>query len=188
LEPYLKLPSRIKGLLSTQNSAEYLWKKYHKTRKPDYLASLVEMYNQARFHYLLTLTDTNTAEDILQTLWLKVMKLNLTNQKDIVVKPWLFKVARNTLIDELRRTNRFQFEELNEQTIEYHVNQTSGFEDKLSKFNWAITQLSLVQKEVFIFQQEGLSMEDICEITGENFETVKSRLRYARANLKRLMS
>jgi DNA-directed RNA polymerase specialized sigma24 family protein len=43
------------------------------------------------------------------------------------------------------------------------------------------------QREAFIFQQEGFSVEEICTLTDENFETVKSRLRYARNNLKTLL-
>ncbi|NMP31983.1 sigma-70 family RNA polymerase sigma factor [Thalassotalea sp. M1531] len=185
----MKLPSKIKGLLSTGTSPEYLWRKFYRTRKPEYLASLVQLFNQPLFHYLLTLTDASTAEDVIQTVWLKVLKMDTPQTSDIVVKSWLFKVARNSLIDELRRLNRWRYEELKEHTIELEVPlEIKVFDDRLGKFNWALSKLSFAQKEAFIFQQEGFSLMEICEITDESFETIKSRIRYAKANLKRLMS
>ena len=47
----------------------------------------------------------------------------------------------------------------------------------------AVEQLPLEQREVFLLQAEGdLSVQEIAEATGVNFETAKSRLRYARAS------
>ena len=49
----------------------------------------------------------------------------------------------------------------------------------------AVEQLPLEQREAFLLQAEGdLSVQEIAEATGVNFETVKSRLRYARASLR----
>ena len=44
--------------------------------------------------------------------------------------------------------------------------------------------LSFVQREALTLQQEGFSLEDIVAITQSNPETIKTRLRYARQNLK----
>ena len=49
----------------------------------------------------------------------------------------------------------------------------------------AVEQLPLEQHEAFLLQAEGdLSVQEIAEATGVNFETAKSRLRYARASLR----
>ena len=48
-------------------------------------------------------------------------------------------------------------------------------------------QLSFVQREALSLQQEGFSLEDIQQITQSNHETVKTRLRYAKQNLKTLL-
>ena len=45
------------------------------------------------------------------------------------------------------------------------------------------------QREAFLLQAEGgLSLEEIAEATGGDFEAVKSRLRYARNKLKTLLA
>jgi RNA polymerase sigma-70 factor (ECF subfamily) len=60
-------------------------------------------------------------------------------------------------------------------------------EDSLTQFDQAIIQLPFYQREAFIFQQEGFTLMDISQLTNESFETVKSRLRYARNNLQKLL-
>lgn len=50
----------------------------------------------------------------------------------------------------------------------------------------AVGQLPPDQREAFLLQAEaGMSVEEIAAATGVNFETAKSRLRYARASLRR---
>jgi len=52
----------------------------------------------------------------------------------------------------------------------------------------AVSQLPAEQRSAFLLQAEGdLSVEEIADATGSNFETVKSRLRYARAKLRQLL-
>lgn len=185
----LHLPNKIKGLLRTSLSSESLIVKYYQTRKPAHLTALVARYNETIYHYLLTLTQPEIAEDILQSVWLKVIHATPTYPEQIIVKSWLFKIARNSLIDELRKNKKWQFEQLDEQKLITHaIEMTSMCEDKLSMFDQALSQLPILQKESFVFQQEGLSLIEISEITGDGVETIKSRLRYAKTNLRKLMS
>jgi RNA polymerase sigma-70 factor (ECF subfamily) len=52
----------------------------------------------------------------------------------------------------------------------------------------AVEQLPAEQREAFLMQAEGeLSIEEISAATGVSFETVKSRLRYARSKLKQIL-
>jgi RNA polymerase sigma-70 factor (ECF subfamily) len=116
------------------------------------------------------------------------MKTAGKNHAHTNVKSWLYTIARNTLIDELRQQSKWKFQELQEDLIQTN-NLSKEFEqaDKLAKFNEAVTCLPFHQREAFIFQQEGFSVLEISQLTGESFETVKSRLRYARNNLKTLL-
>jgi RNA polymerase sigma-70 factor (ECF subfamily) len=52
----------------------------------------------------------------------------------------------------------------------------------------AVAQLPPEQRSAFLLQAEGdLSVEEIAAATGSSFETVKSRLRYARTKLRQLL-
>ena len=185
---HLKLPSMIKGWLNTNLSPERLLTQYVSTGKQKYLALLVEHFNLALYHYLVSLSDKETAEDCLQSTWLKVIRVTSLNKQHTNVKSWLYTIARNTLIDELRRQQRWQFEPVSEQQLVSAslVNEIET-SDRLAQFNMAIAQLPFAQREAFIFQQEGFSVMEIGQLTEQNFEAVKSRLRYARKNLQMLL-
>ncbi len=176
----------IKGWLNPAITPEKLLVDYVSTGNKKCLTLLVEQFNLSLFHYLLSLSNKEMAEDAIQITWLKVMKNN--SQTHTNVKSWLFTIARHTLIDELRLQQKWQYQELHdEQIISAKLSDELEHTDKLKCFNEAIAALPFYQKEAFIFQQEGFSIMEICQLTDENFETVKSRLRYARNNLKTLV-
>lgn len=178
----------MKGWLKPTITPEKLLMDYVATGNKKYLTLLVAQFNSSIFHYLLTLSDKEMAEDALQTTWLKVINNNNNNKSHTNVKSWLFTIARRTLIDELRYQQKWQWQPINdEQVVTSSLSKELDNADRLTLFNKAIMTLSFHQREAFIFQQEGFSVEDICQLTGENFETVKSRLRYARNNLKTLL-
>lgn len=161
---------------------------YAATSNQKYLTLLVAQFNLSLYHFLLSLSNKELAEDVLQNTWLKVMKTAGKSTAHTNVKSWLFTIARNTLIDELRQQQKWPWQELPDDIV--HASSLSKeFEqaDRLAKFTEAITALPFYQREAFIFQQEGFSVMEICQLTNESFETVKSRLRYARNNLKTLL-
>jgi len=175
----------IKGWFNPKINPENALEKYRATNNNDYLSLLVVKYNRDLYHYLLSQSDKNTAEDILQTTWLKIMNVNASQTRIQHVKSWLFTIARNTLIDELKRQSRWRLEEIEAQTlVTSPLENVVNTEQQLMKYNRIISGLSFHQREAFILQQEGFSLEQIVEISGENFETIKSRLRYARQKIK----
>ena len=100
-------------------------------------------------------------------------------------KSWLFTIARRSLLDEFRARNKLASLD-DEKLLAISKNET--FEsDKLTSFNKALMSLNFFQREAFILQQEEFSLSEIAEITGCEFETVKSRLRYAKQNLRKLL-
>jgi len=188
----------MKGWLNPSISPEILLTRYIATSKEKYITLLVEQFNRSIYHYLLSQSDKETAEDVLQLMWLKVMTTKVASQVHSNVKSWLFTIARNALIDELRRQKRWQSQSLDESTLLIDISlaphmtscsleQVSDNNAKLIAFNHGVTLLPFLQREAFIFQQEGFSVLQISELTDESFETIKSRLRYARTNLKKFL-
>ena len=191
----LKLPSLVKGWFNPSLCPEQTLRQYRKTGEVKHLEALCQMFNQSLFHYLLTQSNKETAEDVLQSSWEKIISYqrrmsiqDINEDLHISVKSWLFTIARNTLIDELRRQNKWQIEQ-----IDLHEPKSISLEklvensDQLARLNRAIGQLSFYQKEAFILQQEGFSIAQISSLTDCDFETAKSRLRYARNNIRALV-
>jgi len=182
----------IKGWFNPQVVPETLLLKYYQTKDNGYLEQLVAQYNRAMYHYLLTLSDADLAKDVLQTTWLKVVDL-ANNERQLPsmpasVKNWLFTIARNLLIDELRRQQRWQWHAItDEHSVTQPLDYSIAQQDKLKQLDQALGELPFSQKEALIFQQEGFSIFEISQLTGEGVETIKSRLRYAKNNLKILL-
>lgn len=182
----------IKGWLNLNavNQPDLLLRQYKETGDNTYLTLLVKEFNLALFHYLVTLSDKDLAEDILQICWIKVMKSAHLYTQGTQVKSWLFTIARHALIDELRKQKRWQCQTLDEVQIETRSpspEQSMGNTEQQTIFNNALANLPFHQREAFIFQKEGFSLNEICQLTGESFETVKTRIRYAKNKLKKSM-
>lgn len=185
----------IKGWFNNSSSPELLLQRYIETQQRSYLTALVELFNDNLYHYLLTQSDAELAKDVLQTTWLKVMTKaeyfqpqHNTNGSQASVKAWLFSIARNSLIDELRKLSRWQFDQLEqEHIVSDNLLDSIASEQTLARFNRLLESLPFHQKEAFVLQQEGFSLVEIAMLTGVEHETVKSRLRYARNFIKRYL-
>ncbi|WP_409423845.1 sigma-70 family RNA polymerase sigma factor [Pseudoalteromonas sp. RW-H-Ap-1] len=169
---------------------------YAKSGDNRYLEQLIALYSNDLHHYLVTQSNTHLAYDVSQQTWLKVIEKRHLYQAQTTPKAWLFKLARNTLVDEYRKQQRFVELDENSQLPAQNDNQSeltssdSHIGDthiSYEAFNTALKQLSFVQREAITLQQEGFSLVDIALITQSNHESVKTRLRYAKQNLKRLL-
>ena len=158
---------------------------YAKSGDNRYLEQLIALYSNDLYHYLVTQSNTHLAYDVSQQTWLKVIEKRHLYQAQTTPKAWLFKLARNTLIDEYRKQQRFV--ELDENTHLAAQNNHCNTNISYQAFDEALKQLSFVQREAITLQQEGFSLTDIELITQSNLETIKTRLRYAKQNLKRLL-
>lgn len=160
------------------------------------MTSLVVEFNDDLFHFLLSLSDKQLAHDMLQVAWLKVIEKRQLFTQQQSFKSWLYTLARNSLIDELRRQNRWEHVEIDAfygdsselvstAFVAKGIEEQSEADELLFQFNLSIQQLSFEQREAFILQQDGFSINDIARICRVPTETIKSRLRYARDNIKR---
>ena len=165
---------------------------YAKSGDNRYLEQLIALYSNDLYHYLVTQSNTHLAYDVSQQTWLKVIEKRHLYQAQTTPKAWLFKLARNTLIDEYRKQQRFVELDENTHLAAQNDKSESGLNIGSSNisydaFDAALTQLSFVQREAITLQQEGFSLADIELITQSSLETIKTRLRYAKQNLKRLL-
>jgi RNA polymerase sigma factor (sigma-70 family) len=163
------------------------------------LDALIARHGDALYHFLLSLSDALIAEDISQQTWLKLVEQpERFSEHNASFRTWLFTVGRNAVVDELRRQNRWQLQDINEadSNIDPNLDTEESLlqelffddsEDIHERFDAALLSLSFVQKEALMLQLEGFSLDDIASITFEKPETIKSRLRFARKALKKEM-
>jgi RNA polymerase sigma-70 factor (ECF subfamily) len=124
--------------------------------------TLYRRHNDSLYRYLLRLSaNRQTAEDVFQDAWSKVIKARRNYRPTAKFSTYLFRVAHNCFIDYVRRNKR-------------HGQETNTDPD--------------LSPDQGLHEEGGLSIDDIGFVTGANRETAKSRLRYAVAKLKSEMA
>jgi RNA polymerase sigma-70 factor, ECF subfamily len=123
------------------------------------------------------------AEEIAQEAWTAVIDRVASYRPEASFKTWLYQIARNRSADYWRRRdNHHQPLETAPEPVDNNADRDcSTLENQLLT---AIGQLPADQRDALLLQQQGFSQQDIADITGAGEETVKSRLRYARRQLR----
>ncbi|MFT2090341.1 sigma-70 family RNA polymerase sigma factor [Paraglaciecola sp. 2405UD69-4] len=175
----------LKSYISSRHSNEQVMLRYAESGNKALLTKLYTACGNDLYHFILTLSDPITAQDISQKTWLKVIEKKHLFKDSGQFKAWLFTLARNQLIDELRqgKSSSGDIESLidNKPTLDNKHERA----DMDTLFNNALLSLPFEQREAFCLQQEGFSLTDIARITHCGTETVKSRLRYAKQSLSK---
>jgi RNA polymerase sigma-70 factor (ECF subfamily) len=180
----LTINMMIKSWFTLSSTNESLMTRYSHSGDQALLVKLYDACGDDLYHFLLTLSDSSLAKDICQKTWLKVMEKRHMYQDSGLFKAWLFTLARNLLMDEYRAVQRLSLID-NVHELSGEALDMSG--SILGVFDKALMSLPFVQREAFCLQQEGFSLKEIAQITHCDHETIKSRLRYAKATLQVLL-
>jgi RNA polymerase sigma factor (sigma-70 family) len=127
--------------------------------------------------------DPRDVEDIVQDVFSELVEANRRLMPIDQVTAWLFRVARNRIIDLFRRKKPERFDEDGEERL---LSPDAGPEDAyersvlLDEIEDAIDELPTEQRDVFIAHEiDGKSFKEIAAETGVNVNTLLSRKRYA---------
>lgn len=138
------------------------------------------------------------AEDVAQETFVKAWKKLKQFNPDKKFKAWLYAIARNTALDQLRKKQPATFSEINASAGENYLQNTIAdsamrpdemFELSESD-NWfkaTVAKLSLKYRQVVIMRHNDYFYREIAEQIGEPLHTVKSRYRRALIQLKKTL-
>ena len=156
--------------------------------------ALYRRHNDSLYRYLLRLClNRHTAEDLFQEAWGKIIRSRDRYRPTARFTTYLFRVAHNCFIDHCRRNKRHTAEVAVD--VDAAIADEDGPDDHVERIlakrrlDAALGTLPDEQRDVFLLYEEGgLSVDEIALVTGVNRETAKSRLRYANAKLKAAVS
>jgi RNA polymerase sigma-70 factor (ECF subfamily) len=136
--------------------------------------------------------DRELANDLFQEVWGKVIGQRARYQARAKFQTFLYTIAHNCFIDHCRRRSvrpKLADEADAELTVLAPASDApdrNAESDQLgAQLRKAIAALPAEQRDAFLlYEESGLSVEQIAAVTGVGAETAKSRLRYAVAKLR----
>jgi RNA polymerase sigma-70 factor, ECF subfamily len=163
-------------------------------------AELVEKYKQPVMNFIYrSLRDETEAEDLAQKVFLQVYKSRSRYKQTAKFSTWLFTIARNLCLNELRRRSRHRAESLEETHGEHDDQPQRQYEDKKNflpaetllhgelaqKIEEVLTELPENQRTaILLCRQEDLSYEEIARVLGCSLSATKSLIHRGREVLK----
>lgn len=142
--------------------------------------------------------DRNTAEDIFQETFIKVIKTlkrGVYNEEGKFLS-WVMRIAHNLVIDFFRKNNRIPTFDNSEEFDIFQLisdgnptaEKTMIEEQVVEDLQNLIHQLPVDQKDVLTMRlYKDMSFKEIAESTGVSINTALGRMRYAIINLRKLI-
>ena len=173
-----------------------------RVRKGDRLAfaALVDKYKQPLVNYIArTIQDPVEAEDLAQMVFVQVYKAASRYRTQARFTPWLFRIARNACLNELRRRSRHPAASLEEMHAADEDAAPRPLPDPQipppsqqvlraeleAKVTEALRDLPENQRTaILLYQQQPMSYEEIAEVMGCSLTAVKSLIFRGRETLK----
>ncbi|WP_018590044.1 RNA polymerase sigma factor [Terrisporobacter glycolicus] len=151
-------------------------------------------YDLVHSYIYRTTNDYNISYDITQEVFIKMMKnIDKYNLDSGKFKNWLLKIAVNTTKDYFKSKTYKQRSE-NCDIENYQIEDKSNVIDMISKkeeaikIKEAVENLPKLQREAILLKYyNDLKIKEISTITGDNENTIKSRLYNGIKNLKKLL-
>jgi RNA polymerase sigma-70 factor (ECF subfamily) len=151
------------------------------------LAQLVERHFDSIYSYIYRFVHSvPEAEDIVQETFIKVWRQIDSFKAGSGIRPWLFRIARNTAIDHLRKKKSIPFSHFSDEgevdvvfaDTSIDVLEETIAQEQKDHLTAAVEQLPLQYREVLVLRAEdNLTFEEIATTLGKPLNTVKSLYR-----------
>ena len=157
------------------------------------LETLVEQYQYRLVRYLVSLLGRRDGvDDFVQETWLRVLERGESYDGRSRFEPWLFRVARNIALDDLRKRPMFSLDSNEEGVV--HLSPASSEPSPYTlaartqdaaRLAHSLETLEPVFREALMLRfQEDLSLQEISAIVGAPVSTVASRIYRGLATLR----
>lgn len=156
---------------------------------PEAFADLIAVMERPLLYYATSLTgNQDAALDVLQDVWLKVVR-SIRKLKDPgSLRPWLYAITHGVAVDRIRRDYTRDKAEQSQVDDLLDIEVSSFNEDDATAIRDALRSLGVKHREVLVLHfLQDLSIVEIAKVVGCSEGTVKSRIHYAKRQLKQIL-
>ncbi len=164
------------------------------------LEILIKRYLTPVYNFILGyVKEVSAAEDVTQEVFVKVWKNLKKFKPEYKFKSWLYKIAKNTSLDYLKKNKAVTFSELDNFNDDSYLRclldeksisplEIASLSDNAGQLNLALEKLPEKYKSTLNMRyQQGLKFREIAEIMQESIDTIKTRHRRALIYLRKLI-
>jgi len=132
--------------------------------------------------------DPDARNDLFQEIVLQLWKSFPSFRGEAKITTWMYRIALNTAISGFRKSTRhIKTEDLRE----VHMNISDAWgddrEEDFQRLQWAIRQLSEIERAMIMLALEEMPYEEIAETIGITQNNVRVRMNRIREKLRKLM-
>lgn len=156
----------------------------------DAFLKLYEHYAGPLKYYVRRLLDREAAaDDVLQSVWMKVVRGIGTLQRLDLFRTWLYRIARNEVVQSLRRKRKWTEMDSDVAASDPQEEPDDAFHGiDANALHAALLTLKRPHREVLVLKfLEDMSYKEIASLIERDLGTVRSRLHYAKKALRRVL-
>jgi RNA polymerase sigma-70 factor (ECF subfamily) len=135
-------------------------------------------------------SDRDIRNDLFQEIVLQLWKSFPTFRGEAKITTWMYRIALNTAISGYRKQSRnVKTEDLHE--VHFNISEYyngDGAEENALRLQWAIKQLSEIERAMIMMALEEISYDEIAETIGITQNNVRVRMNRIREKLRKLMT
>ena len=176
--------------MESETRAQYEWLALRcQSGEAGAFEDLIAVMEQPLLYYAASLTgSTDGALDVLQDVWTKTFREIRKLRDPGSLRSWLYSITHGIAVDRIRknysreRAEKAQYEDFQE------AEEPSFAEEDAARVHEALGKIGLRHREVLVLHfLEDLSIAEIADVVGCSEGTVKSRIHYAKREMKQIL-
>jgi len=120
--------------------------------------------------------DQDRAKDLTQEVFIKVWSSMASFRKESAMTTWLYRIAVNTCLMNLRKTRSQRLTDKKLQDTAIGTNESEIKEKQFQEMYRCIHTLAPTNKAIILMELEGLPQKEIAEVMGLKHEAIRTRI------------
>jgi RNA polymerase sigma factor (sigma-70 family) len=151
-------------------------------------AAIFRRYHQSLFRFCLAIVgNPDDASEALQNTMIKVLRALPGEEREIDLKPWLYRIAHNESIDLLRRRRETRQLDVEQVAPGYGLAEDAAARERLRRLITDLKNLPERQREVLVMRElAGLGFKEIGTALGTSGAVARQTLYEARQSLRQM--